>query len=401
MPTSAPHAAALASSPEIERDLAGILVPRRGEHALVRGEGCWIWDDEGTRYLDLTASYGVAPLGHAHPALVAAITEQAGRLIALSGNFYNDRRAELLAQLKSRLPAGFAHFFLCNSGTEANEAALKFAHLATQRRGWVALKRGFHGRTLGALATTWNPRFRETFAGVLQPATFVDPGDLGALDAAIGDETSVFLAEVIQGESGVWPIEPDFLRRAQELCRERGALFLVDEIQTGFGRAGAWFAHAELGLEPDLMTLAKGMAGGFPIGAVAMSARVASSLEAGLHGSTFGGGPLQCAAAIATLETLAHDDLPGRARVKGERLVGGLRSALRGAKLVREIRGRGLMIGIELRQKVAPYLDRLMREHAVIALPAGPTVLRMLPALVIEDEQIDRAVAAIAAVLAA
>jgi acetylornithine/LysW-gamma-L-lysine aminotransferase len=384
----------------MERELAGILVPRRGEHAMVRGVGCWLWDDEGRRYLDLTASYGVAPLGHAHPALVAAISAQAGRLIALSSNFYNDRRAELLVLLKSRLPEQYAHLFLCNSGTEANEAALKFAYLANRRSGWVALKRGFHGRTLGAVATTWNPRFRETFAAIVRPATFVDPGDLDGLDRAITGETSVFLAEVIQGESGVWPVDPAFLRRAQELCRERGALFLVDEIQTGFGRAGAWFASAELGLEPDLMTLAKGMAGGFPIGAVAMSARVAASLEAGLHGSTFGGGPLQCAAAIATLETLHAEDLPGQARIKGDAFLAALRQAVLGLPVVRDVRGRGLMIGIELRQKVAPYLDRLMREHEVVALQAGPTVLRLLPALVIEREQIDRAVTAIAAVLA-
>ena len=264
----------------------------------------------------------------------------------------------------------------------------------------MALKRSFHGRTLGALATTWNPSFRETFAPLLQTATFVDPGELDGLDRAIGAETSAFIAEVIQGESGVWPIDPAFLRRAQELCRERGALFIVDEIQTGFGRTGAWFAHHELGLEPDLMTLAKGMAGGFPIGATAMSARVAESLEAGMHGTTFGGGPLQCAAAIATIETLHDADLPGQARVKGEAFLGALRQALRGAKVVRDVRGRGLMIGIELRQKVGPYLDRLMREQGVVGLQAGPTVLRLLPALVIEREQLDRAVTAIAAVLA-
>jgi acetylornithine/LysW-gamma-L-lysine aminotransferase len=399
MSTTAASAPAIVSSPATERELGGILVPRRGQHAMVRGVGCWIWDDEGRQYLDLTASYGVAPLGHAHPALLAAINHQAGRLIALSSNFFNDRRAELLALLRARLPAHFAHFFLCNSGTEANEAALKFAFLANRRRGWVALKRSFHGRTLGALATTWNPSFREPFAPLLQPATFVDPGDLDGLDRAIGGETSAFIAEVIQGESGVWPIEPVFLRRAQELCRERGAIFIVDEIQTGFGRTGAWFAHHELGLEPDIMTLAKGMAGGFPIGAAAMSARVAESLEPGLHGTTFGGGPLQCAAAIATIEALHDADLPGQARAQGDAFLGALRQALRGAKVVRDVRGRGLMIGIELRQKVGPYLDRLMREHAVVGLQAGPTVLRLLPALVIEREQIDRAVTAIAAVL--
>jgi acetylornithine/LysW-gamma-L-lysine aminotransferase len=401
MSTATATASSLLPSPATERELGGILVPRRGQHAMVRGEGCWIWDDEGRQYLDLTASYGVAPLGHAHPALLAAINEQAGRLIALSSNFFNDRRAELLALLRARLPEHFAHFFLCNSGTEANEAALKFAFLANRRPGWVALKRSFHGRTLGALATTWNPSFRETFSPLLQTATFVDPGDHDALDRAIGDQTSAFIAEVIQGESGVWPLDPAFLRRAQELCRSRGAMFIVDEIQTGFGRTGAWFAHSEIDLEPDLMTLAKGMAGGFPIGAVAMSSRVAESLEAGMHGSTFGGGPLQCAAAIATIETMHALDLPGQARVKGEALLGSLRQALHGAKVVRDVRGRGLMIGIELRQKVAPYLDRLMREHGVVGLQAGPTTLRLLPALVIEREQIDRAVTAIAAVLTA
>jgi acetylornithine/LysW-gamma-L-lysine aminotransferase len=389
----------LAANPATEKELGGILVPRRGQHAIVRGEGCRVWDDEGREFLDLTASYGVTPLGHAHPALLRAINDQAGRLIALSSNFYNDRRAELLALLKARLPESFVHFFLCNSGTEANEAALKFAHLTNRRAGWVALKRSFHGRTLGALATTWNPTFRESFAPLLQTATFVDPGDHDALDRAITDQTSAFIAEVIQGESGVWPIDAEFLRRAQNLCRERGAMFIVDEIQTGFGRTGSWFAHAEIGLTPDLMTLAKGMAGGFPIGAVAMSERVSKSLEPGMHGTTFGGGPLQCAAAIATIETLAAEDLPRQARLKGEAFLGGLRQALRGAKVVRDVRGRGLMLGIELRQKVGGYLERLMHEQGVVGLQAGPTVMRLLPALVIEREQIDRAVTAIATVL--
>jgi acetylornithine/LysW-gamma-L-lysine aminotransferase len=399
MSTMAAPTPTLAPNPATERELGGILVPRRGQHALVRGDGCYVWDDEGRQYLDLTASYGVAPLGHAHPALLRAINDQAGRLIALSSNFFNDRRAELLALLKARLPDPLVHFFLCNSGTEANEAALKFAFLANRRPGWVALKRSFHGRTLGALATTWNPTFREPFAPLLQTATFVDAGDREALDRAIGDQTGAFIAEVIQGESGVWPIEPEFLRLAQHLCRERGAMFIVDEIQTGFGRTGTWFAHTEIGLEPDVMTLAKGMAGGFPIGAVAMSERVSQSLEAGMHGTTFGGGPLQCAAAIATIQTLAAEDLPGQARVKGEAFLGALRQALRGAKVVRDVRGRGLMIGIEMRQKVGPYLDRLMREEGVVGLQAGPTVMRLLPALVIEHEQIDRAITAIATVL--
>ncbi len=401
MSTTMASAPSLAPSPATERELGGILVPRRGQNAIVRGEGCWIWDDEGRQYLDLTASYGVAPLGHAHPALLAAINAQAGRLIALSSNFFNDRRAELLALLRRDCPSTSRTSTSATAAPRPTRRRSSSRFLANRRRGWVALKRSFHGRTLGALATTWNPSFRETFAALLQAATFVDPGDLDGLDRAIGGETAAFIAEVIQGESGVWPIEPAFLRRAQELCRERGALFIVDEIQTGFGRTGAWFAHARARSRAGRDDVGQGHGRRLSDrrrGHVGARRRVARSRAC--TASTFGGGPLQCAAAIATIETLHADDLPGQARVKGEALLGGLRQALRGAKVVRDVRGRGLMIGIELRQKVGPYLDRLMREQGVVGLQAGPTVLRLLPALVIEREQIDRAVTAIAAVLA-
>lgn len=382
-----------------EARLGGILVPRRGEAAMVRGRGCWLWDAAGRRYLDLTSGHGIAPLGHGHPALVAAIAGQAETLVALSSSFYNDRRAELLEALEARTEGRFAHFFLCNSGTEANEAALKLSALATGRSGWTAVKRGFHGRTLGSLALTWNPPFREPFSALLHPATFVAPGDPDALEEVITGETALFLVEIVQGESGVWPLAADYLARARELCRERGALFVVDEIQTGFGRTGHWFAYQALGLEPDMVTMAKGMAGGFPMGAVAMTRRVADALRPGLHGSTFGGSPLACAAALATIETLAGEDLPAQAREKGEVLVARLRQALAQHVVVREVRGRGLMIGIDLRRKVAPYLEALMREHAILALPAGPTVLRLLPPLVVTRAQLDQAVEAIASVL--
>ncbi|MDX1383269.1 MAG: aspartate aminotransferase family protein [Thermoanaerobaculia bacterium] len=387
------------TTPAVETELGGILVPRRGEHAMVRGEGCWMWDDAGRRYLDLTSAYGTTPLGHCHPALVAALTEQAGRLQALSSNFFNDRRAELFAALDRHLPAPFCHYFLCNSGAEAIEACLKLACLASGRSRFVALKQGFHGRTLGALAVTWNPRFRKPFAALLQDVDFVAPGEPEELEAAIGDDTAAFIAEVVQGESGVLPVGDAYLRRAEELCRERGALFVVDEIQTGFGRTGAWFAHPGLGLEPDLMAMAKGIAGGLPMGAVAMTDRVKAVLRPGLHGSTFSGFPLACAASLATLEVLAAEDLPARAERMGEHLREELEARLAEIAVVREVRGRGLMIGIDLRTKVAPFLGRLMEEHGVVALPAGPTVLRLLPALVVTDEQIDLAVDAIAAVL--
>ena len=387
------------STPEIERELGGILIPRRGNRPMVRGEGCWLWDDQDRRYLDLTSAHGTAPLGHSHPALVRAISEQAERLIALSSSFFNDSRAAVLAELAKHLPQHFAHIFLCNSGTEAVEAALKFATLTTGRSGWVALKRGFHGRSLGALGVTWSTRFRKPFAELLHPTTFVTPNDLDELERAITAETSAFIAEPVQGESGVLPVQAEFLCRAQELCKHHGALFVADEIQTGFGRTGSWFAHTESGIEPDLMVLAKGIAGGFPMGAVAMSKPVAEALRPGLHGTTFGGGPLASSAAIATLQTLAEEDLPAVAGEQGNYLLGELGNAIGDYTLVRELRGRGLMVGIELRKKVAPFLSQLMEEHNLLALPAGPTVLRLLPALIVTREQIDQAVKAIAAVL--
>jgi len=380
-------------------DLAAGLIPKRGTSAMVRGEGCWLWNSEGSRFLDLTSGHGVAPLGHCHPALRRAIGEQAGRLISLSASFLNDRRGELLESLRSVLPEPFEHVFLCNSGTEAIEAGLKFAFLATGRSGAVALKQGFHGRTLGSLAVTWNPNFRGPFAPLLRQVSFVTPGDIEGLESSIDDDTGVVVAEIIQGESGVIPIAADFLLAAQRLCHERGALLLVDEIQTGFGRTGEWFAHSIHGLEPDMMAMAKGIAGGFPMGALASTAQVAASLKAGLHGTTFGGSPLASAAACATIDTLAAENLVARAAASGAKLIAMLRAELEGLPLVKEVRGRGLMIGIDLRQRVGPYLDRLMNDHQVLALPAGPTVLRLLPALILDDDQIELAVEAIVAVL--
>ena len=366
---------------------------------MVRGEGCWLWDSDGRQFLDLTSAHGVAPLGHCHPALRSAIAEQAGRLISVSASFLNDRRADFLTSLRSVLPARFEHVFLCNSGTEAIEAGLKFAFLTTGRRRVIALKQGFHGRTLGALALTWNPRFRKPFAALLPEVSFVAAGDLQSLEAALDDDTGLVVAEVIQGESGVIPIDGEFLLATQRLCRERGALLLVDEIQTGFGRTGDWFAHLGVGLEPDMMAMAKGIAGGFPMGALASTAPIAAALAPGLHGTTFGGSPLACAAGHATIETLSSENLPARAATTGDRLMKSLQDGLEELTLVKEVRGRGLMIGIELRQRVAPFLDRLMNDHRVLALPAGPTVLRLLPALILDDSQVERAVETIVAVL--
>lgn len=368
------------------------VYPKR-QLTIVRGQGAHLYDDTGRDYIDCVGGQGAANFGHCHPAIVAAIRDQAERLLSCPEIFYNDQRATLLERLTDL--AGMQRAYLCNSGAEANEAALKFAKLATGRHEIIATMRGFHGRTMGALSATWEPKYREPFQPLVPNYRHVQYNDLAAMDAAITDQTAAVLIEVVQGEGGVRPGDGDYLRAVQALCNERGAMFIVDEVQTGFGRTGAIFAHQHYGLKPDLMPVAKSIAGGLPFGACLIGNRV-PKLDPSTHGTTFGGNPLMCAAANAALEVLVTDDLSGRARELGawmrERL-----STLPRTK-VREVRGLGLMIGIELRSKVAPVL-RGLQEHGVLALPAGLTVLRLLPPLVIEQSDLEKVAVAIETVL--
>lgn len=383
-----------------EATIAGAWSKRRDTAAFVRGEGCWLFDETGERYLDMTSAYGVACLGHCHPAVTRAITEQAQSLIACPQNLYSAERARYFSALAAVLPESLRQIFPCNSGTEAIEAALKLARLASGRQGVVAVKGSFHGRTAGALSATWNPKTREPFEPLLGGVTFVNPNRTDELESAIGDDTSCFVTEVIQGESGVNLLDAEFLGSAQELCRERGALLVVDEIQTGIGRTGSWFAHTEVGLEPQIMTLAKGLGGGFPIGATCFTETIAESLFPGAHGSTFGGNPLACAAARATLETLSADGVIESAREKGEHFRALLTDRLAEVPLVREIRGRGLMIGVELRQRAGRVIAKLNDDHRVLALPAGLNVVRFLPPLVVDEDQMELTTEALARALA-
>jgi predicted acetylornithine/succinylornithine family transaminase len=381
----------------LERELrftSGVYAKR--DLALVRGEGATVWDDRGRRYIDCAAGIGVANLGHAHPAIVKAVCEQAALLITCGEGFANDRRAALLERLVGVAPGGGERAFLCNSGTEAIEAALKFARLSTRRTEFVAAMRGFHGRTFGALSATWEKEYREPFAPLVPGFRHVPYNDLAALAQVVGPETAAVVLEVVQGEGGVRPGDPDYLRGVQALCRERGVLFILDEIQTGYGRTGRLFAAEHWGLEPDLLCLAKGMAGGLPMGAVVIGRRV-GVLPKKSHGSTFGGNPLACAAALATLATLERERLPERAARLGARAL----ERLRGLELtvVREVRGLGLMLGVELKTRVDPYLKKL-QERGVLALQAGPTVLRLLPPLVIAESELESALDAVATVLA-
>lgn len=363
---------------------------------IVRGEGCTVWDDAGNAYLDATSGMGVALLGHAHPAVAAAIAEQASTLITCAEIFYNDRRAELYELLADLLPGDLNRFYLCNSGAEAIEGAIKTARLITGRTGIVAAKRGFHGRTLGALGLTWNSHYREPFAGwTPEQITHMSYNDLAAADAAISDGTAAVVVEPVQGESGVYPIDAEYLQGLRRLCDERGALLVVDEIQTGLGRTGRWFGFEHAGIVPDVVALGKGIAGGVPMGVVAWR-EAFRTLEQGRHGTTFGGNPLACAAAVASLNALREIDAPGRAAELG----GWLLNELRGRDLpfAREVRGAGLMVGIELRGRVTPVIQGL-QERGILALVAGKTVLRLLPPLVISPDELSRIVTAVDEVL--
>jgi len=383
----------------LERELrvtSGVYAKRA--LTIVRGEGPWLWDDAGRRYLDCMAGIGSANLGHAHPDIARAVSEQASRLITCPESLTNDRRAELLEHLVRIAPGDMERAFLCNSGTEAIEAALKFSRLVTHRTEIVAAMRGFHGRTFGSLSATWEKDYREPFEPLVPGFRHVPFDRLDALAEAVTSATAAVVLEVVQGEGGVRPASAEYLRGAEAICRERGAMFVVDEIQTGFGRTGRMFASEHHGLRPDLLCLAKSIAGGVPMGAVLLGPRV-GELPKKVHGSTFGGNPLACAAALATLEVMQRDRLPERAAVLGTRAHARLASAASRLAVVREVRGLGLMIGIELKKKVAPYLDRL-QDRGVLALQAGPSVLRLLPPLVIAERELDTALDAVEGVLA-
>lgn len=362
---------------------------------LVRGEGAHIWDLDGTEYIDCIGGHGAANVGHAHPAIVEAVTRQAQRLFLAPNGFYNDVRASLLAELVRVAPQGLTRAFLCNSGAEAVEAALKFARLSTGRAKIVATMRGFHGRTMGALSATWRKEYREPFKPLVPGFEFVPYNRLDRMAQAVDDETAAVIVEVVQGEGGVNPGSAEFLQGVESLCHEHGALFIVDEVQTGFGRTGKLFACEHHDLHPDLMTLAKSMAGGIPMGATLIGERV-GALPGHVHGSTFGGNPLACAAALATLEVMEREHLPERAARLGARLLSGLQAI--DSPLVRQVRGLGLMVGVELRGRSAKYLAALAQE-GVLALPAGATVMRFLPPLVISEEDIETVIAKVAHVL--
>lgn len=362
----------------------------RPEVAFVRGDGALLYDADGKEYIDCLAGIGVASVGHGNPRLAAAVAEQAARLVVCPQNLGNDVRARFMEELFTFVRPPLTRVFLSNSGAEANEAALKWARVATGRTRFVAMKRGFSGRTMGVLPLTWEPKYREPFERGPSDVTFVTLGDEDELAAAVTEETAAVVIEPIQGESGIRPAPASYLRLARELTRERGALLVLDEIQCGVGRTGTFLASEPSGVEPDVVTLAKGLAGGVPIGATLMTEAVASAMPAGGHGTTFGGNPLSAAAGLAVLQEIRERDLMRRAHELGERLMAGLRAL--GDERVVEVRGRGLMVGMQLSVPVAPLVSALL-EEGVVTPSGGSHTVRFLPPLVIEEEHVDEVVA--------
>jgi acetylornithine/LysW-gamma-L-lysine aminotransferase len=362
---------------------------------IVRGSGAHLWDADGKEYIDCVGGHGSANIGHANPAIARAIAEQAEILISCPEMFYNDRRTALLEKLTAL--AGMPRAFLSNSGTESVEAAFKFARLLTGRSEIVATMRGFHGRTFGALSATWEKKYRTPFEPLVPGFSHVPYNDLASLSQAVSDKTASVILEIVQGEGGVNPGSAEYLQGAQKLCRDKGALLIIDEVQTGFGRTGKMFAFQHYNLEPDFLCVAKSIAGGLPMGATLLSSRLAD-LPSQVHGSTFGGNPLVCAAALASLDFIEKNKLAEHAAELGPWFINQLAQIK--SPLVREVRGLGLMVGIELKQKVTPYLQALMNK-GVMALPAGLTVMRFLPPLVISRQELAQVVDVVQKVISA
>ena len=361
---------------------------------IVRGKGAKLWDENGEEYIDCAAGHGVANLGHAHPKVAKAVADQAGKLITLFESYPNDQRAALMEKIVSLTP-GLERVFFCNSGAESVEAAFKFARISTGRTGIIATMRCFHGRTMGALSATWNKRYRTPFEPLIPDVSHVPYNKIEALEKAVNENTAAVILEVVQGEGGIHPAQAEYMEAARRICTEKGALLIIDEVQTGFGRTGKLFAYQHFNITPDLLCVAKSIAGGLPMGAVLIGPAV-KNLVPGTHGTTFGGNPLVCAAANAALDAIMEEDLPTQAAEKGAYILEKIQTI--DSSAIRETRGLGLMIGIELKKKSTPYLKALQEKH-ILALNAGMTVIRLLPPLVITYEEIDQVIAALKEVL--
>lgn len=361
------------------------LIPqvyRRQSVVFERGEGCYLFDINGKKYLDLVAGIATVAIGHSHPEFIAKVSEQLRKLVHASNLYYTTPQIELAEKLEKI--TGMDRFFFCNSGTEAVEASLKFARKASGRKKFVAFTNCFHGRTMGSLSVTYKEKFRKPFEPLVQPVEFAKFNDVEDLEKKVDKETSAVILELIQGEAGVFPADKEFVKTIFELKEKYGFLVIIDEVQTGFGRTGRWFAKEHYGVEPDIMAMAKAMGSGFPIGCSAISEEIAEKLEIGDHGSTFGGNPLACSASLATIEIIEKYKLVENAERMGDYFMKRLR------ELFSEVRGKGLMIGVRVAN--AGEIVRKALDEGLLLNATSEDNLRIIPPLTIGKEEIDLSV---------
>ena len=363
-----------------------------------KGKGAHVWDIDGKEYIDCMGGYGVALVGHQNDRVNKAIKEQIDKIITVHSSLYNKTREEFLRTLIGLAPKNLTQVHLNNSGAEAVEAAMKFARKFTGKKGMVAMKGSYHGKSFGALSLTFNPKYKKAFAPLVEKVSFASYGDIESLRSVIDDDTAFVILEPIQGESGIVVAPDGFLQEVRKICDEKGILLIFDEIQAGLGRTGRLWACDHWNTAPDIMCLAKGIAGGVPMGATLVRPDILAAISKGEHSSTFGGNPLSCAAGIAALKALTEDGLIENSDKMGKIFREGLEKLKENHPIIREIRGKGLMIGVELKFEVRDILMNLIKE-GVLMLYSGRNILRILPPLVITEEDITKVLQSLDAVL--
>ena len=357
----------------------------RRDIEIVSGTGARVKDSRGREYIDCIGGIGVASLGHGNRILAHALKKQAEKIISVSNHFYNDKRTELAEKLTGLAPDSLNRVFFCNSGTESIEAAIKFARYATKKHGFVCAERSFHGRTMGALSATFKEKYREPFKPLVPGFDFAEYNNFESFKSKINQDTAAVIIELVQGEGGIYPADKTFIKNLSMFCRENNILIIIDEVQTGVGRTGTFFTFEQYGIVPDIVTLAKGLGGGVPIGAVLVSDKIPGM--PGRHGSTFGGNPFSCAAAVTVIDYIKKESLIKKVSEKGDRFVSLIKK--NSLSSVKEIRHLGLMVGVELFCDASEAVNK-MQEMGVLAITAGENTIRFLPPLVIEYADLEK-----------
>ena len=377
---------------ELEKLYHTKLFPKR-DYVITRGKGVILYDDKGNEYIDCIAGHAVMNIGHSHPKFIDRMKKQLEKLVMVPPGFPVEERARFLEKLVKITPKSLNQAFLSNSGTESIETALKLVIAANRDKKkpeMITFKRGFHGRTLGSLAMTHNMKYRKAFISWLSPnVKYASFGNIESVKELISENTAAIFTELVQGEGGIHPAPHDFPRELRELCDEKGIILVVDEIQTGFGRTGKMFSFEHYGIIPDIICLAKSIAGGFPMGATIASEELYNKFQVGEHNTTFGGNPFACAAGNVVLDIIKEEKLVENAAKQGEKIINYMNKLAEEVKIIRDVRGKGLMIGVEYRKKVRELIKKAENMH-VLFLNAGLTVIRLVPPLIINDIQVDK-----------